>query len=1156
VANLLSRFRSSGPGDGERYSLEQYVHDVAFAGNVYQPILPTTYADQPVESIETDFAGVVQGAYKRNGVIFACQTARLSVFAQATFCWQQVRAQGPGDTFTNADLAPLQSPWVNGSEGELLARMIQDVDNAGNSYVRKAPANSLSLNRLERLRPDWVDIVLAGDPGMMNMTVIGYLYYPGGRSSGRNAEPLILDEVAHWSPYPDPIATYRGMSPITPVLREVTADNAATTHKGEFFNRAAPQPLTAKVLTSSGWTTMGALVIGSDVIGSDGKAHQVTGVYPQGERDIYRVRFSDRSTAECTEDHVWAVANLYDRRKGVTRTMSLREMVAGGLRYASGPAKWAVPFVEPVQYDGRPELPVDPYLLGLLLGNGSFRSNGHGSGGVTLACHQDDADELEEQLASVLPPEVRITRRNRWAEGRGHVAEFYFRGLGGPRSNPLTQAIRTLGLFDLPGRDKFIPGLYLVASVEERLAMLQGLIDSDGSISGDRGSAVRYTTTSHRLAEHIRELVGSLGGAASIEDVPAKGQWTVHVKRLPEWMVPCRLARKVERYRPCTRAQRWRYITGIEHVGSAPAQCIRVDVPDHLYVTDDYVLTHNTPNLAIKFDPSVTVERFEKFKGAMETEHAGLHNAWKTLYLGGGADPVTVGMSFRDMDYKAVQALGEPLALDTPVPTPSGWTTMGAITPGDVVFGRDGLPARVLGVSPVHTGRPCYRVTFSDRTSIVADAGHLWTAIDRQTAKRGEADYTTEQLADLIATSKAKNGSRMAVPAVAAIKGEERDLLVDPYVLGCWLGDGQTAGAAICKAEEDLAFIAGEIEARGYTVTRWATAEDKAAVIGLPGGLLAALRALDVLGNKHIPVDYLRGSIEQRLDLLRGLMDTDGTVGHVQNEVCEFSSKWRSLAEQVAELARSLGYRTSLCRRVDERSRTGEHWRLTFRADPRMVPFLLPRKAGRCITPPKIIKRSIVSVEPTLSVPVRCIAVDTADHLFLAGEGMVPTHNTRIAAAYGVPAVIAQISEGLAGSSLNTGNFSAARRLFADRTMRWLWKEACASLQRIVTVPPRTRLWWDERQIAFLREDQKDAADIQSTQAQTITALVREGFTPESAVASVMTEDWTVLEHTGALSVQLVKPSDNTNQNGTQPNNGGDNTGGGADGNGDVTDGE
>jgi phage portal protein BeeE len=437
VATLLQRLR--GPGAAEqRYSLDQYLADVQnmyFNGVAYAPI-QTTYGQQTVESIDADFAGVVAGAYKRNGIVFACQVSRLSVFAQAPFAWQQMRAGRPADLFWTDGLRPLQKPWTNGSEGELLARMIQDVDQAGNAYIRRRPPTSTSDNALERLRPDWVDIVLAGDPQMMTPTVVGYLYYPGGRGSGKKPQALSVDEVAHWSPYPDPIATFRGMAPLTPVIREVVADNAATRHKSEFFDRAA------------------------------------------------------------------------------------------------------------------------------------------------------------------------------------------------------------------------------------------------------------------------------------------------------------------------------------------------------------------TPNLAIKFDPSISLEKFQQFKAAMEAEHAGPDNAWKTLYLGGGADTTPVGLSFKDMDYKAIQGLGE----------------------------------------------------------------------------------------------------------------------------------------------------------------------------------------------------------------------------------------------------------------------------------------------------------------------------------------------TRIAAAFGVPAVIAQISEGLSGSSLNAGNFSAARRLFADKTMRWLWKDCCQQLERVVDVPNRARLWIDERQVSFLREDQKDAAEIQSTQAQTIASLVREGFTPESVIAAVQNEDLSMLQHTGLVSVQLNKP--------------------------------
>jgi len=131
---------------------------------------------------------------------------------------------------------------------------------------------------------------------------------------------------------------------------------------------------------------------------------------------------------------------------------------------------------------------------------------------------------------------------------------------------------------------------------------------------------------------------------------------------------------------------------------------------------------------------------------------------------------------------------------------------------------------------------------------------------------------------------------------------------------------------------------------------------------------------------------------------------------------------------------------------------------------------------------------------------------------------------TRIAMAAGVHPVIAGLSEGLAGSSLNAGNFAAARRRFADITMRPLWRNVAGSLATIVAPPAASELWFDERDIAFLREDEGDAADIQSVRASTITTLIREGFTAESAIAAVDNDDFRLLKHTGLVSVQLQAP--------------------------------
>lgn len=373
-----------------------------------------------------------------------------------------------------------------------------------------------------------------------------------------------------------------------------------------------PQPLDAKILTPGGWTTMGEIAPGDEVIGSDGKSHRVMGVFPQGEQDIYRVTFSDGAQTECTYDHLWQVASHYDRKLGTHRVLSLRALVegdgqhgpghagTGGLCYRSGPRKWSVPLPDPVEFSDQGPLPVDPYLLGLLLGDGSFRGNRRGGGqhgNVTLAAAREDADEVADLIGPLLPGDVSFSRRDR----EGRWSEFYFLGPSGPYPGSLKTAIRDLGLWDVLGCDKAVPRSYMRASIPARIALLQGLVDSDGSIGASgQPNLIRFTSTSRRLSDNLAELVLSLGGMASVMPIvqrteQSRPQWSVLVKRLPSWITPCRLARKVRVYEPPGRnAGRWRYMTTAEPIGRKQAQCILVDAADSLYVTDDYVLTHNT----------------------------------------------------------------------------------------------------------------------------------------------------------------------------------------------------------------------------------------------------------------------------------------------------------------------------------------------------------------------------------------------------------------------------------------------------------------------------------------------------------------------------------------------------------------------------------
>jgi phage portal protein BeeE len=182
---------------------------------------------------------MVQGAYKRNGIIFACMRARLSVFSEGRFQYQRQRNGRPGDLFGDQSLSLLEKPWPNGTTQDLLTRLLQDADLAGNAYWTVRNGN------LRRMRPDWVTIVMGSfdDPDVLpddlDAELLGYGYHPGGPMSGTDPVFLLPEEVAHFAPTPDPIAHYRGMSWISPIVRELEADQAASLHKLAFFQNGA-----------------------------------------------------------------------------------------------------------------------------------------------------------------------------------------------------------------------------------------------------------------------------------------------------------------------------------------------------------------------------------------------------------------------------------------------------------------------------------------------------------------------------------------------------------------------------------------------------------------------------------------------------------------------------------------------------------------------------------------------------------------------------------------------------------------------------------------------------------------------------------------------------------------------------------------------------
>lgn len=335
-------------------------------------------------------------------------------------------------------------------------------------------------------------------------------------------------------------------------------------------------------------------------------------------------------------------------------------------------------------------------------------------------------------------------------------------------------------------------------------------------------------------------------------------------------------------------------------------------------------------------------------------------------------DELTNGLHPGQMIVVAARpGMGKALKLDTPLPTPTGWTTMGEVKVGDLLIGADGKPTRVVAATDVMVGRPCYEVEFSDGTVIVADAEHQWLT-ETRASRKSSAIRTTRELAATL-------GSDHSVANTAPIQGAAADLLISPYTLGAWLADGTSAAAQITTADPEI-LMQIEGEDRGLSS--------------------ASLRAIGVLGNKHIPIEYLRASEVQRRALLAGLLDTDGTV--TNGGAIQYTGTNRRLVEDVAELIVSLGYRCQTMKKsVPGRSADSSvAYTLNFSTDHTV--FGLHRKAvlhkerRRSTSTVRSGSRFITDVRQIASVPVRCVEVDNEDHMYLAGRSMIPTHNSTL----------------------------------------------------------------------------------------------------------------------------------------------------------------
>lgn len=370
------------------------------------------------------------------------------------------------------------------------------------------------------------------------------------------------------------------------------------------------QPLESLILTPHGWKKMGEIKIGDEVIGSDGHETKVTGVFPQGKLETYKVKFYDGSEVECSLDHLWDVTSNYGSQQ--TKVIKLEEIIkemAIGFGKRGNSFKFKVPIVNKINFKINKKLPIHPYLLGILIGDGCI--SGHTSV-VSIGNH--DAEETVNNIKKILSTKLTIKK----CKGNNCSWIILPKDVNKKGANTLSNKLRKIGLMGKKSYEKFIPSEYLTASIKSRLSLLQGLLDTDGFVYKNQ---TIFDSTSQKLASEVVNLVRSLGGVSKLRKRKGTKRIAYRVEiTLNNEIIPFRLKRKREKFLKIKRKQAFsRYIKSVEKIGMKEMQCISVYNRDGLYVTNDFILTHNTTDKTLfkgfwkKYELDAQITRYTKF---------------------------------------------------------------------------------------------------------------------------------------------------------------------------------------------------------------------------------------------------------------------------------------------------------------------------------------------------------------------------------------------------------------------------------------------------------------------------------------------------------------------------------------------------------------
>jgi phage terminase large subunit-like protein len=401
------------------------------------------------------------------------------------------------------------------------------------------------------------------------------------------------------------------------------------------------------------------------------------------------------------------------------------------------------------------------------------------------------------------------------------------------------------------------------------------------------------------------------------------------------------------------------------------------------------------------------------------------------------------------------RGFGKDIDITTPVPTPNGWKTMADLQVGDQVFGEDGKPTTITWVSPIFHN-PCYQLTFSTGETVIAGQDHQWlthTHANRKSAGRSinPSQPTVKTTKELFETQRyLEHESNHSIIVSKSLQYSTKQLPIDPYVLGCWLGDGQSNTGAIECADQQILDEIGKVYSVNLTISSVGKSKSSRYRIGnlldqmlngTPhkiGELTKLLQENNLINNKHIPAIYLHSNIEQRMSLLQGLMDTDGSCD--KRGVLEFRNTNKLLTEQTYELILSLGIKATMHQNESwlYDKRCADRYRIYSQTDKPV--FRLDRKRSNQRTPQNDCCRYITKIERVPTVPTKCISVDNASHLYLITKSCIPTHNSHAGAAW----VAKKIRQGAKKIGLCGPTYSDVSDTMVPMILSWFLPEEFA----------------------------------------------------------------------------------------------------------------